>query len=189
MPGALALLTGRPSPSPEMTHTALLLVGSAWLGVCVTSCSKGILMMVGRHVVMLGFSGAEAALNLSLSILLTLRWRSPAGTAAGTLIAALLISVVGVPVFASRALGLPSRSFITASARGLAANAGAAASAILWWIAVPVFHPTWHFLIGGALCVAAALPGWWFLGMLPPERTRAAAFLLKSAPVKLIARR
>jgi O-antigen/teichoic acid export membrane protein len=178
MKGAVGLITGNYAASASTLRTSYLLVGNCVVGIVGILCTRRILMMINHHRVLLAFSIAEATLNLALSLWLTWLWKTCVGAAAGTFIATICVSLIGIPIYGCSVLGVSPRDFLlTGSLRGIAANSGAAIAAAIWWGAMPPWSPAAHFIGGCLLCACAALPGWWFIGMREDERQRALSAL------------
>ena len=176
---ALSLLTGEHSPPVEMTQTALLLIGSVYFSIVGSSCTKRILLMTGNHRGVGGFSVLEAAINLGLSLYLTMRWKNVVGAAAGTFIASVCVPFLLVPFYAAKTFQIPMVLFLRIGARALLANVGALIAGALYWGYVPQFQPLLHFTLGALWCACAAIPGWWLVGMEEDERKRVTARLTR----------
>src|SRR5262249_13115587 len=65
---------------------------------------------LNRHAALIPVFFGEAISNIALSVLLVSRW-GVLGTAVGTLVPRLVMSVVIGPVYAQRVLGIPIRQF------------------------------------------------------------------------------
>ncbi|MBS2023915.1 MAG: oligosaccharide flippase family protein [Deltaproteobacteria bacterium] len=169
--GAIALLAGELHPSDEMLLTARMLIIAIAAAVIAAECARRILMMAGHHRLLFWFAITESAINFSVSVWLSIRWRSCSGAAAGTLVALSTIAFTVMPVVACRVLDVKLSEFwLVISGRGLVANALAIGVAVVFFHAPVPLAPSARFVVGSLLCGLAALPGWWLHGLLPDER-------------------
>ena len=180
--GALRVLSGSAPIAADAMMVAWLLLASVASSVLGSSCSREVLLMTGHHRLALSCTLGEAVVKLTLTVVLLLSLESIVGAAIGSLVPAVALNLVIIPVLLHRLYGVAWQEMAAQTARGLAGAAGAWLVAITWWTTRPIADPMWNFLAGCGVVAAAMTPGWWFLGMIDAERERARGWLRRLRP-------
>ncbi|MCP5520283.1 MAG: oligosaccharide flippase family protein [Verrucomicrobiales bacterium] len=180
MEGVVRLLTGLRNPDPEMLWTGQLLLFWYYSLVLTHWVFKRMFMMAGQEKRMMWQGVTEAAVNLTLSIVLTLVLHSIIGVALGSVIPTFLFGWTLIWGWAAHEAGLGRwalfrRVVLPAWVGCLPMIAVAAAFRLQpWWASGST---SWRVLGEGAFVGAIGLAGIWFLAFSAADRARFTAKL------------
>lgn len=173
--GLIRVLTGVREPGPEMVLAGQLLLFWYYSLVLTHWVFKRMFMMAGQERRMMWQGVGEAALNLALSIVLTIALHSIVGVALGSVIPTCILGWTVLWGWAAKEAGLGRwalfrRVVLPAWIGCLPMIALAAAFRLQpWWASGAT---TWRVLGEGALVGGAGLVGLWFSAFTPDDRAR-----------------